>query len=436
MKSWFGKLIPVIFLCAFFFTTFSIFTIFSNVSTLQESEKSINHTRIVEGAVDDLRSHLLTAENEQRNYLLTGQATFLSNFKTTLERISPDITRLISLVGDNPTEQKSIALLQPLIRQHNNDLQDGIALKDQGDILNFTTIFGNELQTVTQIKSILTAMKTEEESQLALREAEAKKEYQTIYTNSVLTFFGDMLIISIAFYFLRKEFQQRTELEQTKDDFINLASHELNTPITSLIIFTKVLRNKLDTGKAVDSKRYLDKIEEQTNKLTMLITDLLDISRIQTGKISIKKERFPLSSLIQETVEGLQGTTHIHIITITKQYEKNIYADRYRIYQVLVNLLTNAIKYSPKGGRISIASVKKGREVVVSVSDNGIGIDKKYQQKIFERLYQVTEVREKTFPGLGIGLFISHEIINMHGGRMWVESEKGKGSTFFFTIPA
>ncbi|MDE2026150.1 MAG: HAMP domain-containing histidine kinase, partial [Patescibacteria group bacterium] len=219
------------------------------------------------------------------------------------------------------------------------------------------------------------------------------------------------------------------------DDFINLASHELNTPITSLKIFSKVLRNKLESGKVTDTKRYLDKIDEQTNKLIMLITDLLDISRIQTGKIGINKEKFSLSSLMKETVEGLQGTTQIHTIKIKHTYEKEVYADRYRIYQVLVNLLTNAIKYSPRGGAITVAAAKKWKNVIVSVSDNGIGIDKKYQQKIFERLYQVSDVREKTFPGLGIGLFISREIIHMHKGKMWVVSKKGHGATFFFTIP-
>jgi len=167
----------------------------------------------------------------------------------------------------------------------------------------------------------------------------------------------------------------------------------------------------------------------------MLITDLLDISRIQTGKIRITKEPFSLFALVKETVEGIQGTTRIHTIITRQNYEKDIFADRYRIYQVLVNLLTNAIKYSPKGGTIVISTAKKQKEVVISVTDFGIGIDKKYQRKIFEKLYQVTDTKEKTFPGLGIGLFISREIIARHGGRLWVESKKGKGSTFFFTVP-
>ncbi len=310
MKSLFGKFIPFIFLCAFFFTSFSLFTIFTNVMTLQKDE-------------------MLIAKNN----------------------------------------------------------------------------------------------------------AEIAKEYKIIYTNTVLTFFGNTFIILIAFYFLRKEFQERSEVELAKDDFINLASHELNTPITSLKIFSKVLRNKLDSGKSFETKKYLDKIDEQTNKLVMLITDLLDISRIQTGKIKINKERFKLSSLISDTVEGIQGTTQMHTIITKQAYVQDILADRYRLYQVLVNLLTNAIKYSPKGGEIIINTIKNSKSVTISVSDEGIGIDKKYQQKIFEKLYQVTGVKEKTFPGLGIGLFISKEIIDMHGGTMWVKSIKGKGSTFSFTIP-
>ena len=436
MKSWFGKLIPVVFFCAFLFTTFSLFTIYANVSTLQASEKMVGHTRIVENAINKLYALLTAAENQQRNYLITDQQKFLDTFTSFLPQISQQLQLLTTLTQDDQTQQTAIKQLNILIPERIAYLHDGITSHQQeASSSQISSIGGKGSQTMETIKTILQSMTNQEEKLLNAREEKTRNEYKIIYANSFFTFLGDTFIIILVFYFLRKELQQRSEIEQTKDDFINLASHELNTPITSLKIFSKVLRNKVTSGKSFDAKRYIDKIDEQTNKLTMLITDLLDISRIQTGKISINKEKFPLVSLINETVEGIQGTTRIHTITTKQHYQKDVFADRYRIYQVLVNLLTNAIKYSPKGGNITITSNKKGREVVVAVADQGIGIDKKFQKKIFERLYQVPETKEKTFPGLGIGLFISREIIDLHGGRMWVESDKGKGSIFIFTIP-
>jgi len=112
-----------------------------------------------------------------------------------------------------------------------------------------------------------------------------------------------------------------------------------------------------------------------------------------------------------------------------------VFGDRFRVYQVITNLLTNAVKYSPKKDKIIIDAKKVGKEALVSVKDFGIGIPKDKQEKIFEKLYQVTEPDVKTFPGLGMGLYISNEIVKRHNGKMWVKSQKGKGSTFYFTLP-
>lgn len=222
------------------------------------------------------------------------------------------------------------------------------------------------------------------------------------------------------------------ELEQQKDDFLSMASHELKTPITSLKMFIELLskhRNSEKTGY------FIERIRDQANRLKELTNDLLDVSRIQTGKLRFNKETFNLSELVKDTIEGLQGTTKKHELLLKNGYKQTVVGDRYRIYQVLVNLISNAIKYSGKGEKIIIQVRKKENTVEVSVKDFGIGIDEEQQAKVFDRLYQVTDPEEKTFPGLGLGLYISKEIIERHKGEMWVESRKGKGSTFFFTLP-
>lgn len=175
----------------------------------------------------------------------------------------------------------------------------------------------------------------------------------------------------------------------------------------------------------------------QLNKLTTLISDLLDISRMQSGKLALREEPFDLDALIEEAVENVQATTMTHHLSIEGRTNALVFGDKERLEQVFVNLLTNAIKYSPRTEKVMIHLFRdeERKEAVVSVQDFGIGIDKTHHEKIFERFYQVTDPEEKTYPGLGIGLYISGEIVARHHGRMWVESSKGKGSTFFVALP-
>ncbi len=227
---------------------------------------------------------------------------------------------------------------------------------------------------------------------------------------------------------------QEKELEHRKDDFVNMASHELKTPITSMKLYIDLLKKRM-TDVDERSEKIVDSIQKQTERLHELVNDLLDVSRIQTGKLHFRKEEFILNTLIGETIDVLQETTKNQQIIFTGKDTIFVYADRFRVYQVITNLLTNAIKYSPSGSNIIVHIQKMEGKIVVSVADKGIGIDPTQRTKIFERLYQVTDPKEKTFPGLGMGLYISKEIVKRHRGNIWVEGEKGKGSTFYFSLP-
>lgn len=224
------------------------------------------------------------------------------------------------------------------------------------------------------------------------------------------------------------------EYEQRKDDFVSMASHELKTPITSLKIYIEVLITLLKKHQDEKAHKTVVSIKNQIDKLQGLVSDLLDVSKIQTGKLSFKKEPFVINELIQETVEVLQATTHQELI-FAKAKPVQVNADKFRIYQVLTNLITNAIKYSPAGKKIWLGLELEKNRVTVYVKDQGIGISKHQQKRIFDRLYQVNETKEKTFPGLGMGLYISKEIVKRHRGNIWVNGEKGQGSTFYFSLP-
>lgn len=220
-----------------------------------------------------------------------------------------------------------------------------------------------------------------------------------------------------------------------RDEFISVASHELKTPITSLKIYGQVLRQQTEKRGEYELLKYFDKMEAQINKLNMLVGDLLNVSKIQHGKIDYQMEKFNLMEIVQEAKESIQATAQKHEIIIYGRIAKKVYGDRYRIYQVLANLLTNAVKYSPKANNVLIHLIPKKQLALITVQDFGIGIEREHQSKIFNQFYRVTTTKEKTYPGLGMGLYIAHEIIKRHGGKMTVVSQKDKGSQFSFTLP-
>ena len=230
--------------------------------------------------------------------------------------------------------------------------------------------------------------------------------------------------------------------EQRKDDFIRMASHELKTPVTSIKGYVQLLLTMFrddDTSNANISSQAIQTslatIDKQIIKLNRLMSELLDLSRIDSGKLELKMQNFDLVDLVKETVDDVQQTTQ-HQILVNDKADCRFFGDKDRIGQVLLNLLTNAVKYSPKTNSIEVNIYKPSQNIIsISVKDHGIGIDKKDHEKIFERFYRVEGKTEQTYPGFGIGLFIASEIINRHNGTISVESEKSKGSTFTFTLP-
>ena len=228
---------------------------------------------------------------------------------------------------------------------------------------------------------------------------------------------------------------ERVLAEQRKDEFISMTSHELKTPVTSLKGFTHVLQRRLAKEGDSQGLHYLSRMDAQLNKLTKLIAELLDISRMQVGKLAFQIETFNLDDLIVETVENVQAATTTHQIIIEGKTGARIVGDKDRLGQVFINLLNNAVKYSPRAGKVIVRLYHEQKHAVVSVQDFGIGIDEAYHQKIFDRFYQVTSPEERTYPGLGIGLYLSSEIVKRHSGRITVQSHKGSGATFSVILP-
>jgi PAS domain S-box-containing protein len=231
------------------------------------------------------------------------------------------------------------------------------------------------------------------------------------------------------------DIQDMKEQEQLKDYFISMASHELKTPITSIKGYVQILQSTYQKSEDPFLKSSLKIIDKQIVTLTNLISDLLDLSKIKSGNLYLNKENFEITEMIQEVINEITHINPDYSIGFSLSIPATVHADRGRIAQVLINLLTNAVKYSPHSRKVMIENYVEGNLLTVVVEDSGIGISKNDQEKIFERFYRVEGKNEKTFPGFGIGLFISAEIINRHNGTIGVSSEPGKGSKFYFSIP-
>lgn len=224
-------------------------------------------------------------------------------------------------------------------------------------------------------------------------------------------------------------------LQQKKDDFLGIASHELKTPVTSIKIYAEIIEEILGKNPAIANTGLLPKLNQQIDRLTGLINNLLDTTRAEEGRIEYRKTHFDINLLVRERAEEMQLVAGSHRILLYLDKEVDVYADRERIGQVLVNFLSNAIKYSSHGSDIIIYSEAGDHQVKISIADKGIGIAPELLNKVFERFYRVDNSTMSNYPGMGLGLYITSEIIKNHGGSIHVDSKEGEGSVFHFTLP-
>ncbi|MCD8741018.1 PAS domain-containing protein [Mucilaginibacter roseus] len=231
-----------------------------------------------------------------------------------------------------------------------------------------------------------------------------------------------------------EDITERRAIEQRKDDFLSVASHELKTPLTTIKGYIQIMERLLPPESSEKLKDIIKKTARHADKLNNLIQELLEVSRIQTGNITLVKEQFDLDEMVTEMVDSLQAASSNHRIHLSGRTGIKYRGDESQLSQVVSNLLSNAIKYSPDSTDIDVHLAVVGDYVKLSVKDYGLGISPADQKKIFERFYRSSET-QKHFPGMGIGLYICEQIIKNHGGSLWVDSEYGKGSTFNFTLP-
>lgn len=221
-------------------------------------------------------------------------------------------------------------------------------------------------------------------------------------------------------------------LNAKKDAFIGMASHELNTPLTSISAYLQILQ-RMDISEKASG--FIAKTVQQVKGLSALVADLLDVSKIEAGQLQVKKHDCDLIAIVKDAIDLIQNSQNSHQIVLQTELDAlPIFADQHRLEQLINNLLTNAVKYSPNSPYVEVLVSRDNEYVTVGVRDKGMGIQIEKQKNLFTRFYRVDDL-DQNISGLGIGLFICKEVVTRHNGKIWVESQPEKGSTFWFSLP-
>jgi signal transduction histidine kinase len=223
-------------------------------------------------------------------------------------------------------------------------------------------------------------------------------------------------------------------VSKVKSEFVAIVSHEFRTPLTGIQGFSEMMR---DEDLTVDElKEYATDINKDARRLNRLVNEMLDLSRMESGRIQLSLEPIDLNAVIQDVANTMQPTTPKHQFKVRLDKAlPSIMADRDKITQVVTNLANNAVKYAPEGGEIVLMTRAEGNLAHLMVSDNGIGMPKEMVERVFEPYSRVEHGAARVISGTGLGLPIARQIVKLHGGRIWADSIEGKGSTFHCLIP-
>lgn len=427
----------------------------SNEELLEARDQLSHMNETLEKRVDERTKAL--QESEEETQALNEELTAINEEMTatneelvaTNEELAESEQKLLQLIDELRQADERSAKLAAIVESSD----DAIIGKDLEGIITAWNrgaeqIFGyKELDIVG--RSVLTLIPEnlhhEEANILArLRNGEKIDHHETIRLTADGRLIDVSLTISpifdktgsvIGVSKIARDISEQKRDEQRKNDFIGMASHELKTPLTSLTALIQVLQKKLKDSPDAFVPQALGKATLQTKKMSSLINGFLNISRLESGKLEMDKKNFDLIALISEEVDEIRLSVNNHTFIFDQTGPLEIYADREKIGSVISNLLSNAVKYSPKGKLITVAYVLSSQEVTVSVKDEGMGIRPQDLPRIFERYYRAGSEHTKQISGFGVGLYLSAEIVQRHNGRIWAESEKGVGSTFYFSLP-
>jgi signal transduction histidine kinase len=441
--------------------------LFVNIQRLLANSERVTQTYRVISRIDDLRIALADAARTSRGYVMTGASARLGRYKQIQGEIDRTVSGLRTLTAEYPGQQQRIALIAQTLgaflafHQHLIDLRSAGRQAEAAQLA-----LSSEEQTLEQgAEDLLLEMKTAEIARL--QDRTGKLDRAVVEFTAVL-FGGFVLSLGILYLVyrrLRNEISARKRSEeklrqtgvelraankeladrnieverasQMKSEFLSRMSHEFRTPLNGISGYSELLSEEGTGSLNETQRRFLGHIRTGAKHLLELINEILDLSRIESGKIELQRENVPVSEAVAEVAPALRPLAAAKNIDLEERAQSVVvHADRVRLKQILFNLVSNAVKFTGPGGQVWIESSVGGPFVTISVSDTGIGIPREEQKSVFEDFYQVRADKSGAAEGTGLGLSITKKLVELHGGSIWVESEQGKGSRFSFTLPA
>ncbi|HVH88614.1 MAG TPA: ATP-binding protein [Terriglobales bacterium] len=403
---------------------------------LIEDTQWVNHTHEVLELLQRVSFQVTQAEAAVRGFVITGNPSLESQYLFDKSNTQPVISELRAETSDNPLEQTNIVRLQSLVEQRFAILDTGIQTRKNGGLEAVLAQPPNNRGLVlsSEISAVIGDMRDHENRLLLERNRRARQSARRAFLVVLTSVLLAMIAVLASVFLAFRDLSRRRDVSRMKSEFVSVVSHELRTPLTSIHGSLGLLASGLlGTEKG---KRMLEIAANNTDRLIRLINDILDIEKLDAGAIELHRTICNAGDLMSRAADVMRAMADEHRTTlITGHSSALVDADSDRILQCLTNLLSNAIKFSDHGGAISMSAAPVGGFVRFAVRDQGRGIPASMQTSIFERFHQVDASDSRRKGGTGLGLAITRSIVQQHGGRIWVESQLGKGSTFFFTLP-
>jgi len=428
------------------------------INSFITDEKWVEHTYQVIGNADDVEKSMLDIETGERGYLITNNEVFLAPYNFGISHIMTQLDSLRTSTVDNPVQQANIENLTQLINKKITFVAQTDALgKNANTDAAVTLVKSLEgKKTMDAIRQVIGEIKNEENNllnqRIELSQISATNTSNTIIVGTIIA----IVITIISTIVIYRKMQQRDEIEKTnielhfeteklkerdnaKAELSAMVSHELKTPLVTISGYAEMLREDALLGTLnKDQTHAVDTIISQTIKLERLISDIMDAQKMDLKKMKFNKREFEISEFMDEQLQihsKLMDEKKIRFVNSTDGEKINITSDPDRLSQVFANLIKNAVDFVPaSNGRIEINAKRKNGQAIFYVKDNGSGIPKDKQENLFKKFYQIDTSLKRSHGGTGLGLVICKGIVEALGGTMWLESEVGQGTTFWFSI--
>jgi signal transduction histidine kinase len=348
----------------------------------------------------------------------------------------PLITALRTKTSDNADQQRKVSHLETLVNERFAILDQGVQTRKSAGLPGVLALAKNTRGPAVsrEIAILIGDMRSEESLLLAERRRNEQQSAKRAFLIVLIAVFLGMIAVLASVFLAFRDLTRRREVDRLKSEFVSVVSHELRTPLTSIHGSLGLLASGVLGSEK--GKRMLEIAVNNTDRLIRLINDILDIEKLESGSAQMQRTVCNAGNLLRHAVDVMRAMAQEHQVTLLlEEHDAAIEADCDRVLQCLTNLLSNAIKFSETGGTVTAKVRVASEQAQFEVADQGRGIPGEKQESIFERFHQVDASDSRRKGGTGLGLAITRSIVLQHGGRIWVESQIGKGSTFFFTIP-